>query len=66
MYQVHVELVNQSVCDNLLNAYRQGKFDQDLMICAGDIENGGIDTCKVGYYLTCLNFKKNQQIKGRD
>ena len=57
-----MELVNQSVCDNLLNPYPglYHKFYQDVMICAGDVENGGRDTCLVGCYLICLNFKKNQ------
>ena len=68
LYQVHLNLVNQSMCDNLLNPYPgpYSQFDQDLMICAGDVENGGRDTCPVGYYLICLIFKKNQQIKRRD
>ena len=61
-----MELVNQSVCDNLLNPYPHHKFNQDVMICAGDVENGGRDTCPLGYYSTYLNFKKNQQIKRRD
>ena len=68
LYQVHLELVNQGVCNNLLNSNPrvQGQFDQNLMICAGDAENGGKDTCQVGYYLICLDFKKNQEIKRRD
>ena len=68
LYQVHMELVNQSVCDNLLipNPRSQFEFYQDVMICAGDVENGGRSVCSVGYYLTCLDFKKNQEIKRRD
>ena len=51
LYQVHLPLVNQSVCNNLLNPNHKVKlnFLQDLMICAGDVENGGISTCQVGY-----------------
>ena len=68
LHQVHLQLVNQSVCHNLLNPNPKVKliFHQDLMICAGDIENGGRGICKVGYYLICLDFKKNQQIKRGD
>ena len=45
LYQVHLELVAQSDCDNALDPY-----DEDVMICAGDVENGGRDTCQVGRY----------------
>ena len=45
LYQVHLELVNQSVCDTQLG----GRFDPELMICAGDVENGGRDACGVSY-----------------
>ena len=50
LYQVHLELVNQSVCDNLLNPTPGmfSEFDPELMICAGDVENGGRDVCQVG------------------
>ena len=49
MYQVHLELVNQSVCDTILNPNPdvQSEFDPELMVCAGDVENGGRDTCDV-------------------
>ena len=42
LYQVHLELVAQDVCDDAMNPY-----DQDKMICAGDVANGGRDTCQV-------------------
>ena len=43
LYQAHLKLVNQSVCHNLLRPI----FDPDVMICAGDVENGGRDVCYV-------------------
>ena len=47
LHQVHLELVNQSVCDELLNPNPEVEqpFDTDQMICAGNVENGGRDTC---------------------
>ena len=45
LYQVHLELLNQSVCDNLLGD--RGDFDPEVMICAGDAENGGRSPCHV-------------------
>ena len=53
MYQVHLELVAQSDCDNALDPY-----DEDVMICAGDVENGGRDTCQVGRYNASANVQK--------
>ena len=49
LYQVHLEILNQTVCDTLLNPdpgvfY---EFDPEVMICAGDVENGGRDACQV-------------------
>ena len=51
LYQVHLELLNQTVCDNLLNPTPGmfSKFNPELMICAGDVENGGRDVCQVGH-----------------
>ena len=46
LYQVHLELVNQDVCNNLLNTDRSF-FEPQVMICAGDVENGGRGTCSV-------------------
>ena len=43
LHQVHLELLNQSVCDTIFGR----SFVQDLMICAGDVEAGGRDTCSV-------------------
>ena len=48
LHQVHVELVNQSVCADLLDTTRA--FNPDLMICAGNVEAGGRDTCSVGLF----------------
>ena len=64
---MHLELVNQSVCDNLLNPNPQidRKFDQDVMICAGDVENGGRDICYVGHYCACHDLKQTQKTKIR-
>ena len=45
LYQVHLELVAQSDCDSALDTY-----DEDVMICAGDVRSGGRDTCQVGRY----------------
>ena len=60
-----MELVNQSVCDSLLNPshdlYR-GPFNPDLMICAGDVEDGGRDTCSVAHHHACINVKENWNI----
>ena len=55
LYQVHLELVSQSVCNNYLNTLA-GTFDPQLMICAGDVENGGRGTCIVSQKHTCVNF----------
>ena len=65
MYQVHLELVNQSVCDNLWNPSddMEQLFDQELMICAGDVENGGRDSCQVGHYCVCQGLKETQKTK---
>ena len=54
MYQVHLELVAQSDCDNALDPY-----DEDVMICAGDVENGGRDTCQVGCYHASVNVQES-------
>ena len=65
---MHLELVNQSVCDNLLNPadpQLEHEFDQDRMICAGDVENGGRDTCPVGHFCACHDLKKTQKTKIR-
>ena len=43
LYRVHLELLNQSVCDNNLSS----NFNQSLMICAGNLENGGRGACSV-------------------
>ena len=50
LYQVHVELVNQSVCATIYNdGFPGNKFRQEKMICAGDVQNGGRDACGVSY-----------------
>ena len=33
------------------------------MICAGDVENGGRDTCRVGHYCACHDLKQTQKTK---
>ena len=53
LYQVHLELVAQSDCDNALDPY-----DEDVMICAGDVRNGGRDTCQVGRYHASVNVQE--------
>ena len=52
---MHLELVNQSDCNNTLNSDGQEEFD---MICAGDIKNGGRDVCQVCNQYVSLNQKK--------
>ena len=42
LYQVHLALVPQGTCDQELRRYVN-----ETMICAGDVENGGRDTCRV-------------------
>ena len=54
LYQVHLELVAQSDCDNALDPY-----DEDVMICAGDVRNGGRDTCQVGLYHAFVNVQES-------
>ena len=63
LYQVHLELVNQSVCDDLLNINDMTEFDPDVMICAGDVENGGRDSCQVGHLHISPYFKESQNMK---
>ena len=43
LHQVHLELLNQSLCGNIHNP----PFDQDIMICAGNVELGGRSICSV-------------------
>ena len=43
LYQVHLKLVNQNLCDTLLRP----TFDPNVMICAGDVLNGGRGICSV-------------------
>ena len=53
-----MELLNQSVCENVLNLEHETMtffFDQDLMICAGDVENGGRSVCPVSDHHTHMN-----------
>ena len=45
LYQVHLQLVNQSICNHFLQPF----FDEDLMISAGDAETGVRSTCRVGH-----------------
>ena len=44
-----MELLNQSDCSDLLNNDDRAEFDPEIMICAGDIENGGRDACDVSH-----------------
>ena len=54
LYQVHLELVEQSLCRRI---YTFARFDQDLQICAGDFQNGGRTTCFVDDNCICMNVK---------
>ena len=45
LYQVHLQLVNQSICNHFLQLF----FDEDSMICAGDAETGVRSTCEVSH-----------------
>ena len=42
LYQVYLELVPQGTCDHELSRYVN-----ETMICAGNVANGGRDTCQV-------------------
>ena len=68
LYQVHLELVNQSDCDSLLNNYFDfypNIFHPELMICAGDIVNAGRSVCDAGNQHTRMNVKKYQNTEMR-
>ena len=56
--------MNQSVCDAILNPDPdlQHEFDPELMLCAGDVENGGRDTCDVSQISKKLGRKKFDRI----
>ena len=60
LYQVHLELVEQSLCKRIYNFGGVTRFDQDLQICAGDIQNGERDTCFVRINYMCMNIKENK------
>ena len=57
LYQVHLELVEQSLCKRIYNFGGVTHFDQDLQICSGDFQNGGRSTCFVGDNCICMNVK---------
>ena len=61
LYQVHLELRNQSDCDSLLNDYfyfYPNIFHPELIICAGDVVNSNRSVCSVGNQHTRMNVKK--------
>lgn len=41
LYEVDVPIVSDAECDNTIN----GNIDDAVMICAGDVANGGVDSC---------------------
>ena len=43
LHQVEVPLVGNTECRHLLGS---NQID-DTMVCAGDVDNGGLDTCQV-------------------
>ena len=47
-----MEILNQSVCENLYYSPHEldPVFDPYLMICAGDLVNGGRGVCSVGHH----------------
>ena len=67
LYQVHLEILNQSVCEQLYPETRNWDpiFDQDHMICTGDFENGGRGVCPVGHNKSFRNVNGIQKMKLR-
>ena len=55
LHQVHLELLSQSDCENILDFNFLDSFNQDVMICAGDVENGERDVCPVGHHYACMH-----------
>ena len=58
LYQVQMEILDQSVCENLYFSSNEWDplFDRYLMICAGDLVNGGRGVCSVGDHFRCSNL----------
>ena len=58
LYQVHLELVEHSICNRIFTFGAVTILDQNFQICAGDIQNGERDTCPVcdNY----INMKENK------
>ena len=48
LYQVRLELLNQSLCNTILSPTGR-LFFPEINICAGDVENGGKGICDVSY-----------------
>ena len=68
LYEVILELVDQRVCDSLLNSHDPSFpdiFNPELMICAGDVEIGGRSTCSVGHQYTSMNTSKKSEYTNR-
>ena len=67
LYQVHLEMLSQETCAREIN-----EFVDETMICAGDVQNGGRDTCQVCLCVFMCLFVRmsahgnNLQTGGRD